>query len=87
MSYADIYTLAQDVDYRARLSAAAAAEGIDAPEWWAESHALEVAAAPGLAGMYASGVANQVNRPGWDAAVIPDAVILAAVQAIDKPVS
>lgn len=82
MAYYDLYLLAFDADFYARTEAAAASESITDPPQWADDHRWELAAAPGFADAYASALAGGVQTPGRDQAVIPDADLLAAVQAI-----
>jgi hypothetical protein len=84
MGYADQALLSKDPDFIDRISAAAAVE-VDPnptpPDTWGRVNVWWIAAAPGFADAYASALAGGVERPGNDPAVIPDADILAAVQA------
>jgi hypothetical protein len=85
MAYSDQALLSMDADFQQRLAAAGAVE-IDLagthPMTWASDVQWEIAAAPGFADAYASALAAGVPRPGWDPAVISDAQILSAVQAL-----
>ena len=49
---------------------------------WAATHVWAVAAAPGFADAYSSALAGGVPTPGRDPAVITDAMLLGAVQAL-----
>lgn len=85
MAYWDQAQLSRDPDFTQRLAAAGAVEVTAAaadPLGWAVEHQWAVAASPGFADAYASAVASGVERPGQDPAVISDAQILAAVQAL-----
>ena len=82
MAYYDLYLLTFDGDFFARLEAAVASEGAVDPPQWAEDHRWAVAAAPGFADKYASALAGGVEHPGRDQAVISDAELLSAVQAV-----
>lgn len=86
MAYSDVAALAQDIDFRNRISAAAATEG-DLPAGlhpitFADTYQWQIAGAPGFGDAYASALAGGVERPGNDPAVISDAQILSAVQPI-----
>jgi hypothetical protein len=90
MAYYDISLLAQDYDFTQRTAACYASEtaGNAAainPGEWANSHAWQIAGAPGFGDAYASALASGVQNPGRDPAVIADAQILSAVQAIGTP--
>jgi hypothetical protein len=85
MAYADISLLAADSDFTMRVSACAATESIDDPYNWASLHSWDMAAMPGFGDKYASAIAANVERPGWDASVISDAEILSAVQSLNVP--
>lgn len=87
MAYWDVAQLAQDGDFTLRISACYSTEtsGGASPEYptaWASEHQWQIAGAPGFGEAYASAVAANVPNPGRDPAVISDAQILAAVQAI-----
>ena len=87
MAYSDVALLATDRDFAVRVTAAYATETLAVtepinPETWARDHSWEVAAQPGFGDAYASALAGSVPRPGNDPAVISDAQILSAVQAI-----
>jgi negative regulator of sigma E activity len=83
VSYSSQAQLSGDLDFLARVSAAAAVEvalPVD-PQSWARAHIWRISASPGFAAAYESALAGNVPRPGNDPAVIPDADITAAVQA------
>lgn len=84
MSYTAIAQAAQDADLRQRIAACFAQEtdGPEQPEALAGLHAWRIAASPGWGEAYASALAAGKDRPGSDPAVITDAQILAAVQAV-----
>ena len=86
MSYYDQSLLSRDADFTDRVGAAFAVEldptaGALPPDQVARNAIGWIAAAPGFADAYASALAGDVANPGRDPAVIPDADILAAVQA------
>lgn len=80
--YADIAALANDLEFRMRVTACAASEGESQPELWAQTYRWQMAAQPGFGEAYASALASGVERPGNDPAVITDPQILAAVQSL-----
>lgn len=84
MSYSSQAQLSKDVDFIARTAAAAAVEvpHTHQPEQWATDHIWWMAASPGFAEAYESALAASVERPGNDPAVISDAQILSAIQAL-----
>lgn len=87
MAYSDVAALNADPDFRQRTMASYAGETFGDPvptnpEIWQRDHSWEVASAPGFGDAYASAIAGAVERPGNDPAVISDAQILGAVQAI-----
>lgn len=82
MSYWDISEMSADGDLTARVAACAAQEGKADPRNWADQHMLLLAASPGWSEAWASAVASGNERPGKDAAVITDPMILAAVQPV-----
>lgn len=85
MSYFTQADLADDGDIRRRVTACAALEGVPAPEAFAYNHRWELSAQPDWDSAYESAVANSVERPGRDPAVISDTQILSAVQSINAP--
>lgn len=85
MSYLTQADLADDGDLRRRVTACAALEGIPNPEGWAYERRWELSAQPGWDAAYAYAVGQGVERPGSDAAVISDQMILAAVQHLREP--
>lgn len=75
--------LAHDADFTARVTACVSNEDPAVnPPGWAEEHRWRMAAAPGFADAYSYAVETGVPNPGRDESVIPDADILAAVQAV-----
>ncbi len=83
MSYFDQSSLARDGDFALRIAACVSNELPDVyPPEWASAHQWQIAAAPGFAAAYSSAVAGEVPNPGRDPAVISDAQILSAVQAV-----
>ena len=82
MAYSDISLLAADQDFANRTAACAATEHVADPWQWVNYHRWAMAATPGFGDQYASALAAEVERPGWDPAVISDAEILSAVQTI-----
>jgi hypothetical protein len=86
MAFSDVALLASDPDFTQRVAACAAIEKVlGDPSAWASGQRWAMAAMPGFGDAYASALASGVERPGWDAAVITDAQILSAVQAISNP--
>lgn len=85
MAYSDIALLSSDNDFILRTSACAATEGIDDPQTWSNDNRWSMAAMPTFGDKYASGIANGVERPGNDPAVISDSDILSAVQSLNSP--
>jgi hypothetical protein len=84
MAYYDVATLTQDAQFQMRVTACYSTEPgtTDDPATWAALHAWDIAGAPGFGDAYASAIAGGVPEPGRDPAVISDAQILSAVQAI-----
>jgi len=83
MAYSDVALLAADYDFQLRASACVATENAsENPPGWAADHAWQMAAQPGFGEAYASALAGNVPRPGWDPSVISDAQILSAVQTL-----
>jgi hypothetical protein len=89
MAYSDIALLSADNDFIQRTRACAATEGELDPVGWSNDHQWQMAAIPTFGDRYAYALATGVVRPGNDPSVIPDADILAAVQALqaDDPAS
>jgi len=85
MAYSDIAALSADNDFIMRTRACAATESIADPVQWSTDHQWPMAATPGFGDMYASAVAGGIPRPGNEQAVISDADILSAVQALNVP--
>jgi hypothetical protein len=86
MSYATQSLIAGDQDFIARCNSAAAVEVPPAthpnPLAWVAENIWRLAVSPGFDAAYESALAGGIGRPGWDPAVITDADILAAVQAL-----
>lgn len=85
MSFADIADMATNSDLRERIAACAATQVIapDSPVQWAMTRQWAIAASPGWSEAWNYAVTVGLNlEPGKDPAVITDAMILAAVQAI-----
>ena len=87
MSYNHIADAAQDSDLRRRVAACFAQQttGTEQPEALASVHMWRIAADNDIAAAYAYGVDTNVANPGRDEAVVTDAAILAAVDAIVNP--
>lgn len=88
--YNDVALLAADAGFSQRVTACYAAETLDDaaaddPVAWAQRNRWQIAAQPGFGDAYASALAGGVEHPGTDPAVISDAMILGAVQAIGVP--
>jgi hypothetical protein len=82
MSYSTLSQLAKDTDFRDRVTACAATQGITQADKWADDNRWLMAAQPGFDDSYAYAVAVGVADPGKDLAVITDEQILSAVQAL-----
>lgn len=84
MSYTAQAQLSNDSDFIARVAACAAVEveHIYQPMQWAHDHVWWISAAPGFADAYEYALLNGNENPGQDPAVITDAQILSAVQAV-----
>lgn len=87
MSYNHIADAAQDSDLRRRVAACFAQQttGTEQPEALASVHMWRIAADSDIAAAYAYAVDTDVPSPGKDEAVVTDANILAAVEAIVAP--
>jgi hypothetical protein len=82
-SYADIAAAAQSASLNQRETACAAQQGAPGdPYQWVVAHRYQLASQPGWGAAWASAVAADNPDPGADPAVITDAQILSAVQAI-----
>ncbi len=88
MSYYDVSLLNSDGDFGSRCMACYASEiGVKItpdtqPQNWWSLNSWAVSSAPGFGDAYASALAGNVENPGRDPAVISDAQILSAVQAL-----
>lgn len=83
MALIDIALAAQDTDLRQRIAACIAGQtfGVrEQPLALADLHAWRICAEPGWGEAFASALAAGKDRPGSDPAVIPDEMVLAAVQ-------
>jgi hypothetical protein len=87
VSYNSIAAAAQDNALRLRVAACFAQEtdGVEQPEALAAIHMWRIVANGPIADAYSYAVATDVPNPGKDEAVVTDANILAAVQAIVAP--
>ena len=87
MTLFDTSTLAHDADFRERIAAAAAGEGITDPHplTWADLHQWQLAADPGMSAAYAYAVAIGKENPGRAPDVITDAALIDAVRGILAP--
>ena len=87
MSYNTIADAAQDADLRRRVAACFAQEtdGVEQPEALAAIHMWRIVANSTIADAYAYAVDTDVPNPGRNEAVVTDAAILAAVDAIVNP--
>ena len=86
MAYSDQALLSVDIDFTNRIAACAAVEielADKHPMTWASENSWTIAAAPGFADKYAYALQIGTPRPGNDQAVISDAEILSAVQALE----
>jgi hypothetical protein len=87
MSFSDVAALATDRDFRDRIAACYSQEqepvvGGMHPLTWTDTYQFNIAGAPGFGDAYASAIAGGVEFPGKDPAVITDAMLLGAVQAL-----
>jgi hypothetical protein len=85
MSYSTGHLISQDQDLRNRAAIAVAEQGtIPAgdEEHWVFTHCRRLGTQPGWREAWESALANGVERPGADPAVISDGQILAAVQSL-----
>jgi len=82
MAYSDIAMLSADNDFIARTTACVSTQGETDPQAWTMEHQWAMAGMPGFGDKYASAIANGIERPGYDPAVISDPDILSAVQSL-----
>jgi hypothetical protein len=84
MSYSTGHLIAMDQDLRNRAEIAAAEQGVSPGEEenWVYRHARQLAIQPGWREAWESALANGVENPGADPAVITDGQILSAVQSL-----
>jgi hypothetical protein len=85
-SYLTIARISMDTMMRWRVAACAAQQGEPQPDLWASTFSYAWASQPGWAAAWDSALAggrpNDEPSPGADPAVITDAMILSAVQAL-----
>ena len=84
MALLDLAHLSDDGNFLARCAACYATQpGAQLDAWeWAAVHKWALAASPGFSDAYAYARETGVQDPGGDPAVITDAAILAATQAV-----
>ena len=85
MAYWDVSLLAADYEFSLRVAACAQIEGVNGAQLaieWATANSWVIASAPGFGEKYGYAVAIGTPNPGRDPAVISDAEILSAVQAL-----
>jgi hypothetical protein len=82
MTYWDVANLSDDADFRSRCTAALATEGDPDPEQMAYAWRWQYAGQPGFGDAYAYAILTGVPNPGRDEAVISDAQIHSATQAL-----
>lgn len=82
MTYNTIAVMAKDTDLKLRITACAAEQQAENPEWWADTHMWQVAATPDwdTSWEYAVALDPQREQIGKAEDVITDAMILSAVQ-------
>ena len=87
MSYNAIAAAAVDADLKKRVAACFAQEttGVEQPPALAELHMWRIVATSPIADAYSYAVATDVPDPGSNEAVVTDAAILDAVEAIVAP--
>ena len=85
MAYFDISLLSADNDFIMRTRACAATENIADPVQWSTDHQWQMAATPSFGDKYSYAIETGIVNPGRDPAVISDADILSAVQALNAP--
>jgi hypothetical protein len=82
MSYSTIHQCANDEALHQRVTACNAQEGASDPTQAAHDMRWPIATASDVEAAYESAVIAENPNPGGDPAVIPDAMILAKVQAL-----
>jgi hypothetical protein len=85
MSYTTGHLISQDTDLRNRAAIAVAEQGTipaGEEEHWVFQHCRRLGTQPGWREAWESALANGVENPGADPAVITDGQILAAVQVL-----
>ena len=91
MSYKTTFAISQDPYMRNRLAAAVALDGIEMndPEDWVNVNRWKLATQPGWADAWEEALDNNSGdfgyTPGNDETTITDAMILAAVRAVNAP--
>lgn len=84
MSYLSQASLVGDVQLRRRIVACASISGVDNADSWAHQNRWLFATQHGWESAYETALANGKPKPGEDQSVISDAMILAAVQALQS---
>ncbi len=84
MSYLSQASLVDDVQPRRRIVAGASISGVDDADSWAHQNRWRFATQHGWESAYETALDNGKPKPGEDQAVISDAMILAAVQALQS---
>ena len=84
MSYISQASLVDDVQLRRRIVACASISGVDDADSWAHQNRWRFATQPGWESAYETALRDNKPKPGEDQAVISDAMILAAVQALQS---
>ena len=84
MSYISQASLVDDVQLRRRVVACASISGVDNANSWAHQNRWRFATQPGWESAYETAVRDNKPKPGEDQTVISDAMILAAVQALQS---
>lgn len=88
MTYKTVADIADSPSLRRRITACAAQQAKPDPEAWTLKYHWYLAASPGWAEAWESYLAGgPAGDPGSDETVITDGMILAAVEAIEEPVS
>lgn len=90
-----IIAASRDEDIRERLAAAATVVGIKEPRWFVDNHVSRLVSVglsesgDTLASVYEYATANYAPkpRPGEDPTLVTDALLIAAVRAVDSEVS
>ena len=84
MTYLSQAALVDEVALRRRIVACASISGVDDADSWAHQNMWLFATQPGWESAYETALDNGKPKPGEDQTVISDAMILAAVQALQS---